>query len=96
MKVVYLIKHENKNKAELLLKGDDLVNRGSITIKEPSSIDMKEDGVFFILDASEAALKRAEELLKGLGEKYKHKEKVIKAVEEQENTAISGFGNILG
>lgn len=96
MKIVYLIKSENKNKAEIALKTDEIVNRGSITIKEPSSLDIEEDGVFFILDASEAALKRAEELLKDFGTKYKHGEKVIKAVEEQENAAMSGFGNILG
>ena len=96
MKVVYLIKSENKNKAELALKADEIVNRGSITIKEPSSLDIDEEGVFFILDLNEAALKRAEELLKGLGEKYKHSEKVLGAVEEQENAAMSGFGNILG
>ena len=96
MQEVYLIKKDNKNKAELALKADELVNRGSITIKEPASLDMEEDGVFFILDMNEHAMKRAEELLKDLGEKYKKKDKVIKAVQEQEDAAMSGFGNILG
>jgi hypothetical protein len=96
MKEVFLVKSENKQKVEDILKRDDIVSRGSINIKVPSSIDMKEDGYFFILDMPESSLKRAEELTKGLVEKYKHPEKVILAVDEQEAAAIEGFGNILG
>lgn len=96
MKEVYLVSMENKNKAEMALKQDELVNRGSITLKEPSSIGMKEEGIFIILDASEDALKKAEDLLKGLAKKYKKKNEVIKKVDEQENAAIEGFGNIIG
>lgn len=96
MKEVYLIKKENKNKAELALKADELVNRGSITIKEPATLDLDEDGVFFILDASEPALRRASELLSGLGEKYKNAAEIIRRVQEQEDAAAEGFGNILG
>ena len=96
MKEVFIVKGENKQKVEDLLKQDDVINRGSITIKTPASIDMKEDGIFFILDMPEEAMKRAEELTKGLAEKYKHGKDVIKKVEEQENTAIEGFGSILG
>jgi len=96
MKEVFLVKSENKQKVEDLLKKDDVVSRGSITIKVPASLDMKENGYFFILDMQEPAMKRAEELIKNLAEKYKEKEKVIKKVEEQENSAIEGFGNIVG
>lgn len=90
------VKSENKQKVEDILKRDDVVNRGSITIKAPSSLGIEEDGYFFILDMPESSLKRAEELTKGLTEKYKNKKKVLDAVEEQENAAIEGFGNILG
>jgi hypothetical protein len=96
MKEVFLVKSDNKQKVEDLLKRDDIVSRGSITIKAPASLDIKEDGYFFILDMNETAIKRAEELIKGLAEKYKHPEKVILAVNEQEAAAIEGFGNILG
>ncbi|MCX6819062.1 MAG: hypothetical protein NT129_03635 [Candidatus Aenigmarchaeota archaeon] len=96
MKVVFLVSSENKNKAETALKGDDEISRGSITIREAKSLGFEENGIFFILDAPETAVKKAEELLKGLGKKYKKASAVIKKVEEQENTAIEGFGNILG
>lgn len=95
-KQVFLVKSENKQKVEDALKRDDTVSRGSINIKTPSSLDINEKGYFFILDMSDEALALAEELTKGLAEKYKDAEKVIHAVEEQEDSALEGFGNILG
>ena len=96
MKEVLLVKSENKQKVEDLLKRDDVVSRGSITIKTPAALDIKEDGYFFILDAQPETLKRAEELTKGLAEKYKNAKNVIEKLEEEEDRAIEGFGNILG
>lgn len=96
LKEVFLVKAENRAKAEDALRADDLISRQSITLKLASSLDMKEDGYFIIINGSELSVARAEELLKGVAEKYKDKEKVIKKAEEQENQAIEGFGNILG
>lgn len=96
MKSVYLVSADNKQKAEDALKKDDLVSRGSILIRLAASLDMKEDGYFIVLDASEQALKHAEDLLKGIAEKYKNSETVLKRIQEQEDRATEGFGNILG
>ncbi len=96
MKEVLLVKSENKQKAEDILKKDDIVSRGSITIRTAASLGMNEDGYFFILDMPETSIKRAEELTKDIAQKYKDKDKVIKRVEEEEDKAIEGFGNILG
>ncbi len=96
MKEVLLVKSENKQKVEDLLKRDDIVSRGSITIKSPSSLDIDEEGYFFILDMRESSIERAEELTKELAQKYKDGKKVIHKVEEEEDRAIEGFGNILG
>ena len=96
MKEVFLVSAENKNRAEMELKKDDLVSRGSITIKSAASLGITEDGYFIVVDASHEALKRAEEIMKPLGAKYKHAKEVIEKIEEQENSAIEGFGNILG
>jgi hypothetical protein len=96
MKEVFLVSSENKNKAETALKKDDEISRGSITMREAKSLGFKENGIFFILDSPEAAIKKAGELLKGIGEKYKKASAVLEKVEEQENTAIEGFGSILG
>lgn len=96
MKEVFLVSSENKNRAETELKKDDLVSRGSITVRSAESLDMKEDGYFIVIDASEAAVARAEEILKELGTRYRDKDKVLRKIEEQESSAIEGFGNILG
>ena len=96
MKEVFLVETDYKSKAEMLLKTDEEINRGSIMIKEPQALGIDEKGIFIIVDLPEHLIKKAEGLLKGLGKKYKHKEKVLKKVEEEEDLAIQGFGNILG
>ncbi|MFH0832492.1 MAG: hypothetical protein V1900_02090 [Candidatus Aenigmatarchaeota archaeon] len=96
MEEVFLVKSEEKSKAELALRGDDLVGRQSITIKLASALGMKEDGYFIIVNGSDEAMKKVKELLKGIAEKYKDKENVLKKVAEEEDIAIEGFGNILG
>lgn len=96
MREVFLVSSENKNRAEMDLKKDDVVSRGSITIRAASSLDVKEEGYFIVVDAPEGAIKRAEEILKDLGKKYKGGEKVLQKIDEQESSAMEGFGNILG
>lgn len=91
-----MVKAENRIKAEDIVKKDDMVNRGSITIKQPAALGIKEDGFFLVIDASSQVLKRAEELLKGIAEKYPKKDEVLKKIKEEEDKAIEGFGNILG
>lgn len=96
MRVVYLATNENKAKAEDLLKKDELINRGSITVRSAGSLEIKEDGYFIVLDGNEEAVKKADELIKDLAKKYPKAEEVLKKLDEQEDSAIEGFGNILG
>jgi len=93
---VWLVSGDKKLKAEDLLKKDDLVMRQSIAIKEASTLGINEKGFFFIIEGSHEAIKRAEELLKDVGKRYEHKDRVLKAYDELEEAAISGFGAILG
>jgi len=95
MKEVFLVDSDKKEKAEELLKKDDEINRGSIIIKSASSLEIDEDGYFIILDASEHAIKKAISMLSDIAKVYIGKDKVIASYEEQENTAIEGFGNML-
>lgn len=96
MKKVFLVKSECKPKAELALKTDDMVSRGSISIRSAASLEIDEDGYFIIIDASIEALEKAEALLEGIATFYENQEKVINKFEEQEDSAAEGFGNILG
>jgi hypothetical protein len=96
MRVVYLVSSENKQKAEDLLKRDEIVNRGSILLKSPLSLDLEEDGYFIIYDGSDEAVRLADKLLAGLAVRCSKATEVLKKVDEQEDAAIEGFGNILG
>ena len=96
MKEVFLVLAENKDKAEQALRSDDLVSRQSIIVRSAPHLDIDEEGYFIIIDGSEEAVKKAHELLDKLANRYEHKEKVLAKVEEQEDKAIEGFGNILG
>ena len=96
MKIVFTVKSDQKQKAEDLLKQDDEINRGSIVVRSASSLDINEDCYFILLDANEHIIEKAKHLLKGIAEIYKHAEKVIEKINEQENAAAEGFGNILG
>lgn len=95
-KEVFIVNNENKSKAETLLRGDDLISRQSITIRLATALGMKEDGYFILIDGSDESIKKAEELLKGTAERYKNKNAVIDKIKEEEDSAIEGFGNIVG
>jgi hypothetical protein len=96
MRIVYLVSSENKAKAEDLLKKDEIVNRGSIVIRSAPSLEINEDGYFIVYDGTDEALKIADALLKDIAKKYEKAETVLKKIDDQENSAIEGFGNILG
>jgi hypothetical protein len=96
MREVFEVPSEHVQKAEELLKKDEEINRGSITIRAAGSLDIDEDCYFIILDAPEDRMKKAKGLLKGIAKPYKDTRKVLERLDAQENSAIEGFGNILG
>ncbi len=96
MKEVFIVNSENKNKAETLLRSDDLISRQSITVRLATALGVKEDGYFILIDGNDESVKKAAELLKGIAERYKNKNAVIDKIREEEDSAIEGFGNIVG
>ncbi len=96
MREVFLVSSDNKSKVEDMFKKDEEINRGSIIIRSAASLDMKEDGYFIILDNSEERIHKAKDLVKEIAHPYKHAKDVLHKLDEQENAAIEGFGNILG
>lgn len=100
MKIVFAVKSDKKSEAENLVRADDLVNRQSITIRSADSMDMGKDyenSYFIMVEGSEEALHKAEELLKDIAKKLEEKDANIIAekIKEEEDRAIEGFGNIL-
>lgn len=96
MREVFKVSNENKSKVEDMLKKDEEINRGSIVVRSASSLNINEDCYFIVLDAPEDKIEKAKELVKELAEPYKDAKKVLSKLDEQEDAAIEGFGNILG
>lgn len=93
---VFLVSNDNRSAAEDALRKDDLVGRQSIYVRSAPHIDIKEDGYFIVIDGSEEAVAQAKALLAGIAAVYEKKDEVIRKMEEQEERAIEGFGNLLG
>ena len=96
MREVFLVKSEDKSMVEDMLRRDDEIGRGSITVRSAASLDIEEDGYFIIIDASHERVEKAKHLIAEFAHIYKHARKVLDKIDEQENSAIEGFGNILG
>jgi hypothetical protein len=96
MREVWLVKPDQKSKAEDALKKDDLVSRQSIFIRSAGALGFSDEGFFIIIDGSDHALKVAEGLLKGMAEKYVKKEKVLQEFDSQEAKTSEAFGFIIG
>jgi hypothetical protein len=94
--VVFEVKSENVGKIDEMIR-DDLVSRQSILTRDSSSLDIKDDVFYVIIEGSKEGLKKAEELAKELGFKKldkKKAEEINKKVKEQEDSAASGIGMI--
>ena len=96
MEIVLHFKSENFAKGKDVLLTDDIVGRASLVFKGGSIIG--KDGYYCYLFGTEEQCKRALELIKELGEEVKDetKSQLINKIKEEEEKAISGFGDILG
>ncbi len=96
MEIVLHFKSENLAKCKDILLSDDVVGRASLVFKEGSIIG--KDGYFCYLSGTEDQCKKALELMKDLAEEVKDeiKSQLINKIKEEEEKAISGFGDILG
>jgi len=96
MREVFLVAGDKRQKAEDVLKKDDVVGRQSIIIRMCSSLGFKDDGFFIIIDGNEEAVKKATELLGEFVVKFNEKDAVLKKYDELEDKAMHGFGSIFG
>lgn len=95
MKEVWLVKSENKNKVENIVKSDDIISRHSIMFRDLNAMNLG-NGYALIIDAPDDVIERVENLCKGLIEKFDKKDKVLEIISDEDEKAINGFGNIFG
>jgi len=98
MELLFEIKKQNLQKVKDVLMKDETVSKASITFKESSSLGFKEDKYYCYISGLEEACNKTKELMKDLGKTVKKKksEEIIKKIKEEEESAMSGFGNIFG
>jgi hypothetical protein len=96
MEIVLKIRKENLQKVKDILLTDDTVSRASLIFKETKSLGFKDNEYFCYISGLEEACNKAKELTKKLAEISNKKEEsdVIKKIKEEEESAMSGFGNI--
>ena len=90
---------KSKKKALNAVLADDIISRQSIAIRDASSVGVKKDVEYVLIEGDEAAIKKAEELLAKDGckkEPDKEAEKIYKSIKDQENSAAEGVGFIFG
>lgn len=96
MREVWLVSQSNRPKAEEVLKKDDLVSRQSIFVRSAGTLGIEAEGFFIIIDGSEKAIAKADELLKDLAKKYEKKDAVLKKFDEMEAATAEAFGFVIG
>ncbi|MDI6917978.1 MAG: hypothetical protein QMC80_09315 [Thermoplasmatales archaeon] len=79
MYAVFSVEKNNIGKADEILK-DDVVSRQSIAVRDASALDIDSENRYILIEGNEQAIKRAEELFKGIVEVLK---KSLEAVEEK-------------
>ena len=98
MKRIFFIPKDKYMKVKNGLLTDDAVSRQSIDFRDNVSLGLKDDGYYLIIEGSEQALKKAAEIMGTDAKELKGKEmhSIEEAIMKQEDSAMSGFGNIFG
>jgi hypothetical protein len=90
MKIVLEADINKKQAVEKILKSDEIISRQSIITR------IYDNKCYFLIDGSEEAIKKAKEITKDIAKICEKQEEIIKRIEEEENDAMYGFGNIFG
>jgi len=98
MEVVLKIKKQNLQKVKDLLLKDDLISRASVMFKEAKSLGLTGDDYYCYISGVKEVCDKAKTLIKDLGELVKKDEekKIIDKIKQEEESAMTGFGNIFG
>lgn len=95
--LVFRILTKDSRKLEEILK-DDIVSRQSISTRDARSLGAPGEGTLVLIEGSEKALHRADELLKGMGEKLhgREAEHVHELFRREAEDVASGVGFVFG
>ncbi len=94
---VYLISGEDVEKVRQALMSDEIASRANIVFKDAKLLTGRE-GYYIRVIGTEEQLKRIREIVGGSAKEIEAKEveEVLKKLQEEDESALAGFGSIFG
>ncbi len=98
MEIVFKIEKQNLQKVKDVLLKDETVSKASVMFKESKSLGLKENYYYCYISGLNEACDKAKELTKDLAEVVNEKDakKIIEKIKSEEDSAMTGFGNLFG
>jgi len=98
MEMILKIEKQNLQKVKDILFKDERVSRASIMFKESKSLGLKGDHYYCYISGLDEACDKAKKLTKDLAEvvNEKNTKEIIEKIKSEEESAITGFGDIFG
>jgi len=94
---IFSVEKSQASKINKILK-DDLVSRQSIAVRDASALNIDKDVRYVLIEGTEEALKRAEELFADAGKKENEEEakNIYNKIKSEEGDVAQGVGMIFG
>jgi len=98
MEVVFKIEKQNLQKVKDVLLKDETVSKASITFKESKGLGLDGDHYYCYISGLDEACDKAKELTKDLAEVVNERDskEIIEKIKSEEESAMTGFGDIFG
>ncbi len=94
---VFSVEKTQASKINKILK-DDLISRQSISIRDASALNIDKDVRYVVIEGSDEAIKKAEELFGEAGKKEdeEYAKSIYDKIKSQEGDVAQGVGMIFG
>jgi hypothetical protein len=94
---IFSVEKTQASKINKILK-DDLISRQSISIRDASVLNIEKDVRYVLIEGSDDAIKKAEEMFSEVGKKEDDEEakNIYDKIKSEEGDVASGVGMIFG
>lgn len=94
---IFSVDKSQASKINKILK-DDLVSRQSISVRDASALNIDKDVRYVLIEGTDEAIKKAEELFKDTGTKEREEEakNIYNKIKSEESDVAQGVGLIFG
>jgi hypothetical protein len=95
--VIFSVEKSQVSKVNQILR-DDLVSRQSIVLRDASALNIEKDVRYVLIEGTDEAIKKAEELFTDVGKKEDDEEakNIYNKIKSEESDAAQGVGLIFG